>query len=174
MAKHWRNSTLLRSILVFVAGSGATLIAVVARPSPPLWAAQTVLPEGPGRDVTQKICSQCHGAETVASVRHTPDGWREVIARMVTAGAQGSEQELDTVAQYLAAHFAAEIQKPLDVNTAPAVELESVAGLLRKEAAALIAHREKNGPCKKLEDLKNVAGLDYKKIEARKTRLTCA
>ena len=92
---------------------------------------------------------------------------------MVAAGAQGSEQELGTVAQYLSTHFAAEVQKPLDLNTAPAVELESVAGLLRKEAAALIAHREKNGPCKKLEDLKNVSGLDYKKIEARKTRLTC-
>ena len=133
-----------------------------------------MLPEGPGRDVTLTLCGKCHGAETVASVRHTPDGWREVIARMVAAGAQGSEQELDTVAQYLSTHFAAEVQKPLDLNTAPAVELESVAGLLRKEAAALIAHREKNGPCKKLEDLKNVAGLDYKKIEARKTRLACS
>ena len=165
---------LLRSLFVFVAGSGAVLIAVVASPSPPLLAAQSVLPEGPGRDVTLKICSKCHGAETVASARHTPDGWREVIARMVTTGAQGSAQELDTVAQYLATHFAAEVQQPLDLNTAPAVELESVAGLLRKESAALIAHREKNGPCKKLEDLKNIAGLDYKKIEARKTRLTCS
>ena len=93
---------------------------------------------------------------------------------MVAVGAQGSEQELSTVAQYLSTHFAAEVQKPLDLNTAVAVELESVAGLLRKEAAALITHREKNGPCKKLEDLKNVSGLDYKKIEARKARLTCA
>ena len=93
---------------------------------------------------------------------------------MVAAGAQGSDEEFGTVAQYLSTHFAASVQKPLDLNTAPAVDLESVAGLLRKEAAALIAHREKNGPCKKLEDLKNVPGLDYKKIEARKTRLTCA
>ena len=97
------------------------------------------------------VCGKCHAAETVASVRHTPEAWREVIARMVTAGAQGSEQELETVARYLSTHFAAAVQKPLDLNTAPAVELESVAGLLRKEAAALIAHREKNGPCKTLE-----------------------
>ena len=65
------------------------------------------------------------------------------------------------------------VQSCGDTNTATAVELESVAGLLRKESAALIAHREKNGPCKKLEDLKKVAGLDYKKIEARKERLAC-
>jgi competence protein ComEA len=61
----------------------------------------------------------------------------------------------------------------LDLNTATAVDLETTAGLLRKEAAALIAHREKNGPCKKLEDLKQVEGLDYSKIEARKDRLAC-
>jgi competence protein ComEA len=172
MGKHFRNSILLRSL--FVASSGAALVAIGAGSSPAAVAAQSVLPEGPGRDVTLRLCGKCHGAETVASVRHTPAAWRDVIAKMVAAGAQGSEQELDTVAQYLSTHFPAEVQKPLDLNSAPAIELESVAGLLRKEAAALIAHREKNGPCKKLEDLKNVAGLDYKKIEARKTRLSCS
>ena len=141
--------------------------------SGPAVIAQGVLPDAPGRDVTVKLCASCHAAETVASVRHTPQGWREVIARMVAAGAKGSEQELGTVHQYLSTQFAAEAQKPLDLNTARAVELESVAGLLRKEAAALIAYREKHGPCKQLEDFKNVDGLDYKKIEARKERLAC-
>ena len=123
--------------------------------------------------MTVKVCAGCHAAETVASVRHTPDGWRDVIAKMVAAGAEGTEQELETVFQYLSTHFPAQTQKALDLNTATAIDLESVAGLLRKEAAALIAHREKNGPCKKLEDLKKVTGLDYKKIEARKELLAC-
>ena len=139
----------------------------------PTLAAQVVLPEAPGRDMTVKLCGNCHAAETVASVRLAPDGWREVIARMVAAGAKGTAQELETVFQYVSTQFPVEAQQALNLNTAPAVELESVAGLLRKEAAALIAHREKNGPCKKLEDLKKVAGLDYKKIEARKERLAC-
>ena len=136
-------------------------------------AAQDVLPDAPGKEITVKVCAGCHAAETVASVRHTPEGWRDVIAKMVAAGAEGTEQELETVLQYLSAQFPAEAQKALNLNTATAIELESVAGLLRKEAAALIAHRGKNGPCKKLEDLKKVAGLDYKKIEARKERLAC-
>jgi competence ComEA-like helix-hairpin-helix protein len=139
----------------------------------PLRAAQNVLPDAPGRDVTVKLCAGCHAAETVASVRHPPEGWRDVIAKMVAAGAEGTEQELETVFQYLSTQFPAEAQKALNLNTATAIELESVAGLLRKEAAALIAHRGKNGPCKKLEDLKKVAGLDYKKIEARKEQLAC-
>jgi len=136
-------------------------------------AAQDVLPDAPGRDITVKLCATCHAAETVASVRHPPEGWRDVIAKMVAAGAEGTEQEFETVFQYLSTQFPAEAQKALNLNTATAIELESVAGLLRKEAAALIAHREKNGPCKKLEDLKKIAGLDYKKIEARKERLAC-
>ena len=151
-------------VLLFVAPSG---------PPGPMLAAQNVLPDAPGRDVTARVCANCHAAETVASVRHTPEGWRDVIAKMVAAGAEGTEQELETVLQYLSTQFPVEAQKALNLNTATAIELESVAGLLRKEAAALIAHREKNGPCKKLEDLKKIAGLDYKKIEARKERLAC-
>ena len=152
----------------------ATVVLVVATGSPsPMLAAQNVLPDAPGRDITVKLCASCHAAETVASARHTPEGWRDVIAKMVAAGAEGTEQELETVLQYLSTQFPAEAQKALNLNTATAIELESVAGLLRKEAAALIVHREKNGPCKKLEDLRKISGLDYKKIEARKERLAC-
>jgi competence ComEA-like helix-hairpin-helix protein len=150
----------------------ALLVAASESPGSML-AAQNVLPDAPGRDITVKVCANCHAAETVASVRHTPEGWRDVIATMVAAGAEGTEQELETVFEYLSTQFPVEAQKALNLNTATAIELESVAGLLRKEAAALIAHREKNGPCKKLEDLKKIAGLDYKKIEARKELLAC-
>jgi competence protein ComEA len=159
--------------VIFVVGLVALLLGGAAGPSAPTVAAQSVLPEGPGRDVTVKMCGSCHAADTVASVRLSPDGWRELIARMVAAGAQGTEQERETVFQYVSTQFAVEAQEALNLNTASAVELESAAGLLRKEAAALIAHREKRGPCRKLEDLRNVAGLDYKKIEARKERLAC-
>jgi competence ComEA-like helix-hairpin-helix protein len=159
---------------VFFVAIGVTLLLGGAVGSPgSMRAAQNVLPDAPGRDITVRLCAGCHAAETVASVRHTPEGWRDVIAKMVAAGAEGTEQELETVLQYLSTQFPVEAQKALNLNTATAIELESVAGLLRKEAAALIAHREKNGPCKKLEDLKKIAGLDYKKIEARKERLAC-
>lgn len=161
--------------LLFVAIAAILFLGGAAGSPSVMRAAQNVLPDAPGRDVTVKVCGTCHAVDTVASVRHTPDGWRDVIAKMVAAGAEGTEQELESVFQYLSTQFPVEAQKEkaLDLNAATAIELESVAGLLRKEAAALIAHREKNGPCKKLEDLKKIAGLDYKKIEARKERLAC-
>jgi len=135
--------------------------------------AQSPLPDGPGRDVTVKVCGQCHAAEIVASIKLTREGWEETIAAMVQQGATGTDQELQAVLDYVSQHFKGEARRPLNVNAATSVELESVAGLLRKEAAAVIAHRDKNGPCKTLADLKKVAGLDYTKIEARKDRLVC-
>ena len=52
-------------------------------------------------------------------------------------------------------------------------EFESVAGLLRKEAAAWIEHRKKAGPCKSLDDFKKVPGVPFKKIDDRRDRLVC-
>src|SRR6187399_1742429 len=97
----------------------AITVVLIAGPGPagPVLAAQNVLPDAPGKDVTVKLCSSCHAAETVASVRHTPEGWRDVIAKMVAAGLEGTEQELATVHQYLSTQFPSEAQNVLDLNT---------------------------------------------------------
>jgi competence protein ComEA len=47
-----------------------------------------------------------------------------------------------------------------------------VALLLRKEAAALIAYRDKVGGFKTIDDIKKAPGVDFKKIEAAKDRIT--
>ena len=135
--------------------------------------AQSPLPDAPGKEVTVKVCGQCHGAEIVASIRLTRAGWQETIASMVQQRATATEAAQAAILDYLATHFEGEAGRPLNLSSATAVQRESAAGLLKKEAAALIAYREKNGDCKKLEDLKRVPGLDYKKIEARKDRLVC-
>ena len=134
---------------------------------------QSPLPDGPGKDVTVKVCGDCHSADVVASVRLTREGWQETIANMVQQGAKATETEQTAILEYVSTHFKGNARRPLNLNSATSVELESVAGLLKKEAAALIAYREKHGNCKKLEDLKRVPGLDYKKIDARKDRLVC-
>lgn len=136
-------------------------------------AAQDPFPDGPGKDVTVRICGTCHAATRSAAVRLTRDGWQDVIAKMVSLGAKGSDAELAAVLDYLSANFKGQAPKPVNLNTAPAIDLESVAGLLRKEAAALIAYRTKHGPCKALEDLKNVPGVDFLKINRRRDRLVC-
>ena len=135
--------------------------------------AQTTLPDGKGKAETVRLCGTCHPPERGAAVRLTEDGWRDVIAKMVTIGMKGTDEELELVHQYLATNFKGDAPKPLNLNSASAIELESVAGFLRKEAATWIAYRSKKGPCKTLEDLKKVPGVDFKKVEQRRDRLVC-
>jgi len=133
--------------------------------------AQDPLPDGPGKETTVKICGVCHEPQRVASVRLTEDGWQTTIEDMIHRGAKGTDEEFKAVLGYLVTNFKGEAPRALNVNSAAAIDLESVAGLLRKEAAAVIEYRDKNGKFKTLDDLKNVPGLDFKKIEAARDRL---
>ena len=131
------------------------------------------LPDGPGKAETVKVCSACHEVTKATTLRLTRAGWSTVIDDMVKIGAKASEKEIELVLNYMATNFLGEAARPINVNTAPAIDLESVVGLLRSEARALITYREKNGPCKVVDDLKKVPGLDFKKIEAAKDRIVC-
>ena len=57
------------------------------------------------------------------------------------------------------------------VNTAGPVELESSLLLLKSEARALMQYRKEHGPFKSIDDLRNVPGLDFKKIENSRVRI---
>jgi competence protein ComEA len=129
------------------------------------------LPDGPGRDVMVRVCGTCHDPIRAASVRLTRDGWADTIQQMKGRGARISDEEFEIVLDYLAAHFLGEAARPLNVNTAPAIDLESVAGLLRREAAAVVSYRGEHGPFKSLDDMKNVPGLDFSKIDSRRDYL---
>ena len=134
---------------------------------------QDQLPDAPGKDQVVNVCGKCHEPQRVAALRLTREGWEEVVTKMVSLGAKASDDDLKQITDYLAENFKGEAAKPINLNTASSVDLESVAGLLRKEAAAWIAFRTKNGPCKTLDDLKKVPGVPFKKIDERRDRLVC-
>jgi len=152
-----------RAVLTFLAV--APLLAV------PLSAQQ--LPEGPGKAEVLKVCGGCHQAERSASVRLTREGWEGVITDMIQRGAKGSDDEFNAILQYLSTHFLGDAPRPLNINRATSLDLESIAGLTRKESAAVLAWLDKVGICKSLDEMKKVPGLDYRKIDARKDFLVC-
>jgi competence protein ComEA len=115
-----------------------------------------------------RACGPCHEARRAASVRLTRDGWAAVIDGMQKRGAKVSEEDFPIILDYLSTYFLGEAPQPLNLNTARQIDLEAAGGLLRSEAAAVIRYREQHGPFKSLEDLKNVPGLDFKKIESRR------
>ena len=63
-----------------------------------LWAADEEeakrLPDGPGKDITAKVCIDCHGAANFRKVRLSREVWSEKVADMVDRGAAASEDEI--------------------------------------------------------------------------------
>jgi len=98
--------------------------------------------------------------------------WEDTIVKMMKLGAQGSDEELEAVLNYLSTHFATEIPGPIDINKSRAVDLEAGLLLRRSQATALIEYRDNNGSFKSLDELRNVPGLDFKAIESKKSRIT--
>ena len=155
---------------MFVSATGVGLTLLVALGGAA--SAQSQLPDAPGKDALIKVCGACHAPERATAVRLTREGWQGVIADMIVQGATGTDPELAAVLDYLSTHFLGEGTRPLNINSAKQIDLEIVAGLLRKEAAAVLTYVEQT-PCKALTDLKKVPGLEYKKIEERKDFLVC-
>lgn len=133
--------------------------------------AQDTLPDGPGKAETVNLCSQCHEAQKAASVKLTRKGWTETIDKMKALGAQGSEQEFQAILEYLSTYFRGDVDQALDMNTAEALDLQSVLTLLRRESAAFLQFRSKRGPFTSLADLKELDPVILKKIEAGKDRI---
>jgi competence protein ComEA len=134
--------------------------------------ASAQLPDGPGKDTVVKVCGTCHEPNRAAAVRLTREGWEQTVSDMRWRGAKGTDEEFAAVIEYLVANFLGEAPAKLNMNRATAVELESVVLLLRKEASALIAFRDKIGGFKSIDDVKKAPGVDFKKIEAARDRIT--
>jgi competence protein ComEA len=126
------------------------------------------MPDGPGREETQKLCSDCHELARSLSLRQDRDGWKTTVNKMIGLGAQGTEREFAAVIEYLSVHYAAEALPRLNVNKAKAIDFETRLSLKRSQAAAVIDYRAKHGDFKSIEDLKRVPGVDTVKIEEKK------
>jgi competence protein ComEA len=133
--------------------------------------ASAQLPDGPGKLETQKLCSQCHELERSVSLRQDRDGWKTTMNKMVSLGAQGTEEEYEAAFEYLVRNYPADQVPKVNVNKATAIELEAGLTLRRSQSASVIAFRTRNGPFKSIDDLKKVPGIDAAYIDSKKDRL---
>jgi competence protein ComEA len=129
------------------------------------------LPDGAGKAETQRLCVQCHELERSISPRQDRAAWQATMDKMASLGMKATDQDMQTVVEYLARNYPASDLLPINVNQARAIDLESGLSLPRSQAAAIIQYRTKNGDFKSIEDLKKVPGVDAAKIEAKKDRL---
>ncbi|MFL6547763.1 MAG: hypothetical protein ACJ8OJ_03665 [Povalibacter sp.] len=87
------------ALTLFAVGAAAPLFAQQAASGP-------TPPPGPGLEIIQRSCINCHDINMIISQRKTPDDWADTIGRMADRGAEVTPEEMELIQQYLSEHFA--------------------------------------------------------------------
>lgn len=115
---------------------------------------------GKAKEVFQKVCSSCHKPETGVATRRTREQWQETIEKMLAKGLKASDDDLNTIFDYLVAEYG-----KVNVNRATASELAEVLGLPAKEAERIVRYRRDKGKFEDFEALGKVPDIDVKRLE---------
>jgi mono/diheme cytochrome c family protein len=71
----------------------------------PLSAADDQFPEGPGKAVLLKVCTQCHSADPVLTLHRTREEWKDTVDAMKGYGAEATDEQLGIILDYLVKNF---------------------------------------------------------------------
>jgi competence ComEA-like helix-hairpin-helix protein len=113
----------------------------------------------PSTAVFRRVCVLCHTPERIITGRRSGLEWGEIIDKMLTKGAKGSDEELQTVFLFLVSHFG-----KVNVNAAPADEIAAVLGVSPEAGQAVVKARADQGRFQSLDALAKVPGLDLSKL----------
>jgi competence protein ComEA len=133
-----------------------------------LTAVGQTLPDGPGKETFQTVCSTCHSPNAVIGKQGTRQWWQSKVTEMLQESTDVAASDVDTIVAYLAKNFPV---VKINVNKASAKDLETGLELTARESEAIVRYREAKGNFKTLDDLKKVPGLDAVKIESKKDLL---
>jgi len=122
------------------------------------------LPEGPGKNLVEAICSECHTTERIAAQQLTKPQWADKVLEMLQEAPDVKQSERDLIVEYLAKNFPARTS----VNKADAKELQASLEISPESATAIVSYRQKNGSFKTLDDLKKVPGMDAAKLDSKR------
>ena len=149
-------------------------------------AAVPALPPGKGKAIVARACKNCHALKVVTSKRATKEQWSAVVDQMVSRGADLSDDEIDTVVNYLAKNFgphakpaapaannflAQQDLESVNVNQASATELSAVLGISAQQSGEIVSYREAHGKFKNWRGVARVPGVHASEIKINKDRL---
>ncbi len=126
-----------------------------------------VLATGPGMADFQRACVLCHTPDRIVTVRRTKTEWEEVLDKMITRGAQITDENYGPIADYLLRNYG-----KVNVNRAVKEDLVLIAGVAPAEAESILKFRGEHGPFADFDALSKVPGLEVKKLEEKKEALT--
>ena len=140
--------------------------------------AQKDFPDGPAKEYVEKICLQCHQPSELLSQRKSENDWRATIQRMSQRmsqkGIAAPSEQYDAITAYMTRNFPkAEDATRINMNKATAGQIAAAGlGLTPDEAMALVAYRDKHGEYRQWGDMLVVYGVDGRKIEAAKDKMS--
>jgi competence protein ComEA len=123
-------------------------------------------PEGPGKDTFERVCSLCHSPTHVLTKEYNKAEWTEMVVGMLV-GEEVSKPDQEAIINYLTAGY----PKKVNINKAPAADLEKILEIGPAEAQAIVAYRTANGAFKTASDLEKIPGWNSAKIEAIRKRI---
>jgi competence protein ComEA len=129
------------------------------------------LPDGPGKEATAKVCTQCHELGRAISLHQDRAGWQATIQKMVSLGAMASPEDFEAILDYLSKNFPAAEPPKLHINSARPIDIEAALTVRHSQALAFVAWREKHGPITSLDQLKEAPGIEFAKFESHKDRI---
>ena len=132
---------------------------VGGEPSPDKWAVQ--LPDGDGKALVIDACVQCHTLESTVLKRRDRAGWQKTVNDMILRGAFITPVDAEAIVAYLAAALG----RPVNLNRATLEELLRSTSLERTEAEAILRHRNRHGPFRSVDDLREVKELKPERFE---------
>jgi competence protein ComEA len=94
--------------LPFIYATGQSNSAKPGTPDPAI----AKLPNGPGKELIVKKCTSCHSVQSIVSKRNSADDWAQVVSQMIGRGATISDDDADTIVDYLATNFGPSSPKP--------------------------------------------------------------
>ena len=122
-------------------------------------------PAGPGRDALFRVCSNCHGPESVLGHLKTRGEWSNTLDEMANNGAEGSDEEWNQILTYLDKNYSLIL-----INKATAKELEFTLDVAPAVAEAIVQRRNDIADYMSIDELKQMPGVAAGAIEARKDR----
>ena len=131
------------------------------------------LPPGKGKELVENTCGSCHGLDVVVSQHATKDGWASIVDYMVSRGATGTPEEINTIVEYLAKNFPPEATK-VNVNKASSMDMQMQLELTAKDADAIVKYRMDHGDFKDWDSLAKVPDVDTAKLTAKKSMIVFA
>ncbi len=74
------------------------------------------LPPGEGKDLVEKVCSNCHSVAVIANLHRNRSEWTETVQRMAQNGASATDQQFNAIVDYLTKNFGSDHDSGTDLT----------------------------------------------------------